>query len=46
MTVLAYIFSLSINTDDDNRIILKPLNGSTDCQNDYINASYVDASYI
>ena len=29
-------------TDDDNRIVLQPLSGSSDCQKDYINASYVD----
>ena len=29
-------------TDDDNRIILQPLSGCSDCQRDYINASYVD----
>ena len=33
------IFYSRISSDDDNRIVLKPLG---DCQNDYINASYVD----
>ena len=33
------IFHSHISSDDDNRIVLKPL---SDCQNDYINASYVD----
>ena len=28
--------------DDDNRIILKSLTGRPDCQNDYINASYIE----
>ena len=39
--VMLYIM---ISTDDDNRLKLKPLNGRDDCQNDYINASYVDVS--
>ena len=30
--------------DDDNRIILNPIPGQQDCQNDYINASYLDVS--
>ena len=38
--------AISLYIDDDNRIILKPLSGSTDTQNDYINASYVDVSKI
>ena len=29
-------------TDDDSRVILRPLPGHDDCQHDYINASYVD----
>ena len=29
-------------TDDDNRIVLQSLSGCSDCQKDYINASYVD----
>ena len=33
------IFYSHISSDDDNRIVLKPIG---DCQNDYINASYVD----
>ena len=37
---------LHISSDDDNRIVLKPLSGSTDCQSDYINASYVDVRNI
>ena len=31
-------------TDDDNRVVLRPLEGHEDCQSDYINASYVDVS--
>ena len=30
-----------VSTDDDNRIILKPIPG-TECQNDYVNASYIE----
>ena len=33
---------LSLHSDDDNRIVLQPINGRSDCQNDYINASYVE----
>ena len=29
-------------SDDDNRIVLQPLSGCSDCQKDYINASFVD----
>ena len=32
--------------DDDNRIILTPLTGRPDCQNGYINASYIEVSVI
>ena len=31
-------------TDDDNRIVLKPLTDINDCQRDYINACYIDVS--
>ena len=37
--VMYYCFS-----DDDNRIVLKPLADVSDCQRDYINACYVDVS--
>ena len=33
-------------TDDDNRVVLNPLEGHEDCQSDYINASYVDVSHF
>ena len=33
-------------TDDDNHVILSPLEGHEDCQGDYINASYVDVSHL
>jgi len=32
-------------TDDDNRVVLRPLEGHEDCQSDYVNASYVDVSH-
>ena len=32
--------------DDDNRIILTPLTDRPDCQNGYINASYIEVSFI
>ena len=32
--------------DDDNRIILDTIPGQQDCQNDYINASYLDVSIL
>ena len=35
---------LLLFSDDDNRIALKSLPGSDDCQRDYINACYVDVS--
>ena len=31
--------------DDDNRIILKPIESNEDCQREYINACYVDVSF-
>ena len=31
-------------TDNENRVKLKAMNGRNDCQEDYINASYVDVS--
>ena len=42
-----YILSLLDQTfspppDDENRIILRPIEGHSDCQRDFINACYVD----
>ena len=34
--------SLSFKLDDENRIVLKPIPGAVDCQEDYINACYID----
>ena len=33
-------------TDDDNHVVLRPLEGHEDCQSDYINASYINVSYL
>ena len=41
---LLYICCCYFFTDDDNRIMLKPIPGHQDCQNDYINACYIDVS--
>lgn len=31
-------------SDDENRVSLKAISKKDDCQNDYINASYIDVS--
>ena len=36
------ILSFYLPPDDDNRIILRPIEGHSDCQRDFINACYVD----
>ena len=41
--LVPFVFFLS---DDDNRIVLKPIGDLSDCQRDYINASYIDVSII
>ena len=33
-------------SDDDNRVVLKPMDGHPDCQRDFINASYIHVSSI
>ena len=43
----SFIHSLSVilsYTDDDNRITLRPMSGHEDCQNEYINACYIEVS--
>ena len=40
-TVYVFHFPIFI-LDDDNRIVLQPIDGHPDCQHDYINASYID----
>ena len=37
-------FTITSPTDDDNFISLQPLAGYADCQNAFINASYIDVS--
>ena len=37
-----YVFHFPFILDDDNRIVLQPIDGHPDCQHDYINASYID----
>ena len=36
----------SIPADDNNRIVLRPLERHPDCQRDFINACYVDVSHL
>ena len=38
------LFHLS-HVDDDNRIVLQPLYGHSDCQQDYINACYINVGF-
>ena len=38
--------ALASSTDDNNRIILRPLEGHPDCKRDFINACYIDVCYI
>ena len=45
MSTIVHHFINSL-IDDDNRIILNPIPGQQDCQNDYINASYLDVSIL
>ena len=33
-------------TDDDHRVVLKSISGSVDCEHNYINATYIDASFL
>ena len=42
MQLSHYYYLCSLCTDDDNRVVLKAMEGHS---NDYINASYVDVSY-
>ena len=34
-----------LSADDDNRIVLMPIDGNSDCQRDYINACYIDVCH-
>ena len=42
--LMVLVFVHGSVTDDETRVILTPVTGSNDCQNDYINASYIDVS--
>ena len=33
-------------TDDNHRVVLKSISGGVDCEHDYINAAYVDVSFL
>ena len=33
-------------TDDDHRVVLKSISGGVDCEHNYINAAYVDVSFL
>ena len=35
-----------IVTDDDHRVVLKSISGGVDCEHNYINAAYVDVSFL
>ena len=37
-----YTVTIIALSDDENRIILRPIVGHSDCQRDFINACYVD----
>ena len=39
-------FAFSFDTDDDHRIVLKSISGGVDCEHDYINAAYIDVSFL
>ena len=41
--VLHFIFFI---LDDDNRIVLQPIDGHPDCQHEYINASFIDVRNV
>lgn len=36
---------IDYSLDDDNRVILDPLENEPECQHDYINASYIKVLY-
>ena len=40
------VATLYLYTDDNNRIVLKPIPEAADCQGDYINACYIDVIII
>ena len=46
MSYYCYFILLFFVPDDDHRIPLVPLADIPDCQNDYINASYINVSTL
>ena len=34
-----------LSADDNNRIVLMPIDGNSDCQRDFINACYIDVCH-
>ena len=41
-----FAFSFQFGTDDDHRVVLKSISGGVECEHDYINAAYVDVSFL
>ena len=39
-------FTFSFGTDDDHCVVLKSISGGVDCEHDYINAAYIDVSFL
>ena len=39
-------FAFSFDTDDDHRVVLKSISGGVECEHDYINAAYIDVSFL
>ena len=37
---------IPFGTDDDHRVVLKSISGGVDCEHKYINAAYVDVSFL
>ena len=33
-------------TDDDHHVVLKSISGGVECEHNYINAAYIDASFL
>ena len=45
VSILSYsLLLLLILLDDDNRIVLQPIGDIENCQDDFVNASYIDVS--
>ena len=39
-------FPFQFGTDDDHRVVMKSISGGVDCEHDYINAAYIDVSFL